>query len=168
MPYSIYEQQQQQLLANRIIFDENNPYGTTANQLRSNQQIYNETANQTTNQNSQSTLSTSQLNGQPPLPQPPNGLLMNSAVNGQSTSSASNPLLDQMSILNTTDNMNLNQQNALLNSSLTMPGATSTLNHPNLIVPQFAPTMLNNLDPNVRWRDPGIYSFFFKFKFRFN
>jgi len=150
MPYSIYEQQQQQqqqLIANRL-FDDENPYGTTRNQ----QAIYNENnaeINQTSNQlqNQLQNQSTSRLNGQATQP---NGLIMN----GQSHNSASNPLLDQMSLLNT-----MNQQNTLLNSSITIPGATSTLNHPNLIAPSFGPTaILNNLDPNnVRWRDPDLH-----------
>lgn len=183
MPYSIYEQQQQ-LLDRRVVFDENNPYGTT--ELRPNPlpypagAIYNEHNQIDSNQSApnqpppQSASSQPTANGQqPPLPQlpgQPNGLNSSSILNGQlpSNGSALNaaPLLDphQMSnlLLNSTNAaMNhLNQSNAaLLNNSLQMPGGA--LNHPHQnhhvsSIPQFAPMLPNSLDPNVRWRDPDL------------
>lgn len=137
MPYNIYEQQQQ-LLERRVIFDENNPYGTT--ELRNHQPIYNETR-------------TDQSNGQTS-----NGLLNNSILNGQSHNSTTvNSSIDQL--INNTETMNLNQQtNTLLNNSIQMSANGATANSLNTsMMPQFAPILTNNLDPNVRWRDPDLH-----------
>ena len=175
MPYSIYEQQQQ-LLDRRVVFDENNPYGTTElrpNLSYSGTAIYND-HNQTDSNQSAPNQQSSQptANGhQPPLPQipgQPNGLAVNSSsiLNGQqpNINPPINPLLDPMSnlLLNSTNTaMNhLNQSNAaLLNNSLQMP--TAALSHPHHSqnhhgIPQFAPMLPSNLDPNVRWRDPDL------------
>lgn len=157
MPYSIYEQQQQSL-DRRVVFDENNPYGTTA-ELRQNlpysgTTIYNEHNQSDSNQIAsnqpppppppQQQPSQPTVNGhQPPLPQipgQPNGLALNSSsiLNGQLPNSnppiGANPaLLDPMSNLllnsNNTAMNHLNQSNAaLLNNSLQLPNAA--LNHP--------------------------------------
>ena len=177
MPYSIYEQQQQ-LERRRVIFDENNPYGTT--ELRQNlptaiQSIYNENTNP--QQNQQQTQN-GQLSASSQQQQSTNDLIMNNTsatiLNGQSHNSNlnSNQLLDQLTLLNNTDTMNqLNTQNTLLNNSLQMSTSTgaTTANHHNLsqhptttqLPPAFAPLLnaTNNLqDPaNIRWRDPDLH-----------